>query len=442
MRSDITHEPHIFLLDEDLVEAVLSRPLGACAMFHVLGLLKAIRIGDGEHVVGRNREWLLPVAIQHVSSAENGCFWRYYTDCYRYHLGSHAFQSAEEPLDTHFTYCAPPERSFTTHSAFFRPGSIVDSSRTDSLCWAAVQEAPGGGAEVTGAVATGQGDNGDGGGLSWLTQAAGDPAPSATAALTGTSSAAEADSGNDWLTIAQSSGKKKTISTPSATAAKGAVGGSAAPGGWMSSGKLGVPTGDDSDDDDAGKGAATTAKSKKKNRAKGAVSAASGPGGWLNSGALGVPTEDDSDEDGGDGSIQPMLVTIETQTEDDIDAITERGSAPALPPWAKRWTPKPQPEDVPDAAPEPASQKEVSWVRGRSHPLDIISRYQRCSAIPVRMHFCDFRVLSHWDHSWDLKVKIVFLIVQLALLGLGLMLVLMLGLGTIPSIRSSLTIYE
>lgn len=215
-------------------------------------------------------------------------------------------------------------------------------------------------------MATGQGDGGDGGGLGWLTQAAGDPAPATTAAPTGASSAAEGDSGSDWLTIAQSSSKKKQKPSPNTTAAKGTVGGGgggAAPGdGWMSSGKLGVPTGDDSDDDETGKGAAAKSKKKKKKHAKGATaSAASAPGGWLNSGSLGVPAEDESDEDSGDGSGQPILVTIETQTEEGIEAITERGSAPALPPWAKRWTPPPQPEAVPDAAPEPASPQEVSW---------------------------------------------------------------------------------
>lgn len=265
------------------------------------------------------------------------------------------------------------------------------------MLWTILQGAPGAGAEEIGAVTTGQGDGGDGdggGGLSWLTEAAGDPAPASTAAPTGTTSAAaEGDSGSDWLTIAQSSGKKKQKPSPSATAARPAAGGSAAPGGWMSSGKLGVPTRDDSDEDGASNGAATTAnKPKKTKQAKGpAASAASGPGGWLNSGRLGVPAEDESDGYGSDGSIQPVLVTIATQTEDDVDAVTLRKSGPVLPPWAKPWTPPSQPKVVPDAAaPEPASEKEVSCGRVKIN-------HDRNFSVALKVNTRFVQLLAHYS---------------------------------------------
>lgn len=187
-----------------------------------------------------------------------------------------------------------------------------------------------------------------------------------------TSSSAAANSpveGDDWLAIAKSSSqtKRKSLSGPAAGRSKAAA--PAAPGGWMSSGKLGLSTGDESDEknvDKAGGLATTTAKPKKKKKqTKGPSSAAAGgPGGWLGSGALGVPTEDDEDDEdgGGDGGVgsddgRGVAVTIETQTEDDIEAVTERGaaekaSATKLPPWAKPWTPPPKPEVVPEAPAE------------------------------------------------------------------------------------------
>ncbi|CAN0572191.1 unnamed protein product, partial [Ectocarpus sp. 12 AP-2014] len=82
--------------------------------------------------------------------------------------------------------------------------------------------------------------------------------------------------------------------------------------------------------------------------ARGSVSVASGPEGWLSSGALGVPEEErDDDDDGGGGDGQPILVTMETQTEDDIEGVTERGNVSKLPPWAKPYVPPPKDDVVP-----------------------------------------------------------------------------------------------
>ena len=182
--------------------------------------------------------------------------------------------------------------------------------------------------------------------------------------------------GDDWLALAKSSGQAKRKSPPSPTARHSVV---ASPGGWMSSGKLGLPTDDDSDEGAAGKpgggggstGAAPAKPKKHKKRAGQSSPTAGGPAGWLSSGALGIPAEDESDDDDGDGDgdggggggsddRRGVGVTIETQTEDDIQAVTDQGAikketAPKLPPWAKPWTPPPKPEVVPETAPEVTS---------------------------------------------------------------------------------------
>lgn len=217
---------------------------------------------------------------------------------------------------------------------------------------------------------TGQGTgDGDGGGLSWLTSVAERPG-SGPSARADTSSANGVGAGgadpDDWLSVAQSSGQTKRKQNVTATGAKGGAA-PAAPGGWLSSGNLGVSTkgSSDSDDDVAGGGAATaTTKRKKRKQARGSASAVSGPVGWLASGALGAPAEDESDDDGegSDGRNKPILVTVETQTDNDIEAIVERGDVPKLPPWAKPYAPPPKPEPVPDVAAEVAvtAQEDVS----------------------------------------------------------------------------------
>lgn len=220
---------------------------------------------------------------------------------------------------------------------------------------------------AAGPVTTGQKDvgEGDGGGLSWLTEAAGDPAhPAATPV--GTPPAAEVDSGNDWLAAAKSTCQAKLKPTQSAIGNRRASNGNAAPAGWMSSGKLGLPAGSDSDEDGGSGSVAAVGAAAKPRKGKqvrdAAASVAGGAGGWLGSAALGVPAEDESDgdgdvEDSGDG--RAVMATTETQTEEDIAAVTERGDAPKLPPWAKPWTPPAKPEVVPDDAPEAPSEKEV-----------------------------------------------------------------------------------
>lgn len=220
----------------------------------------------------------------------------------------------------------------------------------------------------------GQEDCAGGGGLSWLTQAAGSPTSGAVAPIDKPSAAVvdgSAGGVNDWLAVAKSSGQTKRKPHTTATAAAKATAVPAAPGGWLSSGKLGVSTEEDSDQADAGKtaGRSTTSKKKKK-QARGSVSVASGPEGWLSSGALGVPEEEsDDDDDGGDS--QPILVTMETQTEDDIEGVTERGNVPKLPPWAKPYVAPPKDDVVPqstaDSTAEIHPEKEVIYPRSLGH---------------------------------------------------------------------------
>lgn len=219
--------------------------------------------------------------------------------------------------------------------------------------------------------------DGDKGGLSWLTDAAGNTGPAA-ATPTGASSAAEPESEGDWLSVAKSSVRTLSKSRVVGPAANAAL--SAAPGGWMSSGKLGVSTEDDSDQDDTGKVGRGSAKSKKKRQAREAASTASVSGGWLGSGGLGIPAEDESgdeDEESHGGGGHGVGVTIETQTEDDIEAAIEggaieKGDAPKLPPWAKPWVPPPKPEVVPDAVPEvmspPFEETDKQVIKGMCKP--------------------------------------------------------------------------
>ncbi|CAM9451765.1 unnamed protein product, partial [Hapterophycus canaliculatus] len=210
-------------------------------------------------------------------------------------------------------------------------------------------------------VTTGKGKgDADGGGLSWLVSVAGEPGTgaSAPAASSPATDGVAADGGGpeDWLSVAKASDQNKRKQDVTATAAKASAA-PAATGGWLSSGNLGISTkyGSDSDDDEiTDRGAAAATKSKKRKQAKGSASTATGPAGWLASGALGAPAEDESDgdEEGSSRRSKPILVTIETQTDGDIEAIVERGDVPKLPPWAKPYVPPPKPKDVPNVAAE------------------------------------------------------------------------------------------
>lgn len=166
--------------------------------------------------------------------------------------------------------------------------------------------------------------------------------------------------GLSWLSAATQSGGEQARSKPRRTSTVKPNGATpaAAPGGWMTSGKLGVSTEDDGDENNdpngskgggAGGAAVGRKKASRASKKKGKVSvpAASGPGGWLAAGSLGVPVDEESDEqeEGGGNGGRAVMVTAETQTEEDIEGIVKRGDAPKLPPWAKVWVP-PVPEVV------------------------------------------------------------------------------------------------
>lgn len=207
------------------------------------------------------------------------------------------------------------------------------------------------------------------------------PARSPAAGAAAGAAASDPDgggSGLDWLTVAgaQVGVRGATTRHDSPKEARKDSVPATAPGGWMTSGKLGVSTEDVSDDDAAGGVKVDNGGAKKrgvgerdKSTAKGkktvgdageAPAAASGAGGWLASGTLGVKLDDEESDQGdavnrGDTS-GPAMVSLKTQTEDDIEGIVKRENEPKLPPWAKRWIPPaPEPEEVlPESPPEAA----------------------------------------------------------------------------------------
>jgi len=219
-------------------------------------------------------------------------------------------------------------------------------------------------------VTTGIGGGKDGG-LSWVTETAGGT-DAATTPPTGTSSTAgvDLDSGNDWLAAITSDDQTKQKPRVTASSAK-ATASPAAPGGWMSSKTVGIPTEVDSAQETASKAgagtsaASTAASTKPRKWKQGRVleSAARRIGGWLSPRSLGVPTENekvDDEEEVGGGDYQGVRVTIETQTDDDIGTVTERegseeGGGSKLPPWAKPWVPSPKQQVAPNPAPEATS---------------------------------------------------------------------------------------
>lgn len=197
--------------------------------------------------------------------------------------------------------------------------------------------------------------------------------------------AAGASDGLGWLTAATEGTKPRRSSVKAAPKAAVAP---AAAGGWLTAGKLGVLTEDGNDDNINGGGgggrgnAAETSATRKIKEGKVSIPAAAptpdGPGGWLTSGTLGVPVDDEIDQDIGGGddgdSGRPTMVSGETQTEDDIEGVVKKELAPKLPPWVKRWTPPPEVEvaSTPAPATGEGSEKEVS-VFGRTVNDDGVS---------------------------------------------------------------------
>lgn len=136
-------------------------------------------------------------------------------------------------------------------------------------------------------------------------------------------------------------------------------------GGWLVAGKMGLSA-DDSDDNDTkltdssgvgGTASQTTPgknamKSAKKKRGEGGgpemVAPLGGASGWLTAavatGQLGVPGDDDEDKGGdtnpSDEGHSPG-VTVETQTDENIEQAIKESTKPSLPPWAKPWTSPP-----------------------------------------------------------------------------------------------------
>lgn len=206
-------------------------------------------------------------------------------------------------------------------------------------------------------------------------------AVSATAPSSVDESSAGGVAGLDWLSAAAIEGKKAQR-RPSTASAKRSVQGlskqhmppptpTAGPGDWLTSGKLGVLTGDDSDAEDVGAqpGASTgnvsKSKSPKKNKkgkskrktSDAGVGPEAVPGGWLAagiaSGTLGVADAPGNDDDSQSGHDEDgvKMTTSSTQWEEGDGEEKLKAPVTTLPPWAKKWTPP-----IPD--PPPADEKE------------------------------------------------------------------------------------
>lgn len=93
---------------------------------------------------------------------------------------------------------------------------------------------------------------------------------------------------------------------------------------------------------------------------------AGGSGSWLESGSLGVPTDDGSEGElegkcEGGGGEGVTLMSEETQTENDIDQIVKQGTQSNLPPWARPWSsPHRHKKRVDHSSPKPKKKKRVS----------------------------------------------------------------------------------
>ena len=169
------------------------------------------------------------------------------------------------------------------------------------------------------------------------------------------------ESGIDWLVAAAASERAGArVHEGREERHPNAINAAATSGGWLTSGKLVVSTEKDSGDEAAAGGVCDSGhelstgrkpKSGLKTSSSATIPTATGPGGWLASGTLGVPVDDESesnaqDEDG--GTRGSFMVSDETQTEEGTEEVAKKGTGSKLPPWAKPWTPPPEPDVMGD----------------------------------------------------------------------------------------------
>lgn len=195
---------------------------------------------------------------------------------------------------------------------------------------------------------------------------------SAPARPVANASSRDGAAGLDWLSAAaipesQLNGSAALAKTPLPASSPQSPG-------WLTSGKLGISTEDDTGEDadgtqtglvtDTKKTPATRNKTRKGKSNRGALDASVGstaaPGGWLALGIASVKLEasDDGDSDNngeldGDG---PKMTTSSTQWEEgDGESKARTTAVTKLPPWAKQWTPT-----VPDPPAVEADDKSAS----------------------------------------------------------------------------------
>lgn len=256
------------------------------------------------------------------------------------------------------------------------------------------------------------------GGLSWLIKAASGQcsapvtstsaiaaADPLTAALSGQRMPATSSSrsglvaaparapGSDWLALAASGAPINTLSAsaPSAPRPKPPIGKPARRNsgrGWITDGKLGLLVDDEVfPTRDTGQGGAQVTKTPAKNAptpAKERITgdfAESRPGGWLTaavtSGRLGAPGDGHQNDDDTSVDGEPSHgITIETQTDENIEQAVKDSTKPKLPPWAKPWSPPrapivdlhlptdetPRAEDKRGTKPESSPTMQIDWI--------------------------------------------------------------------------------
>ena len=183
-------------------------------------------------------------------------------------------------------------------------------------------------------------------------------------------------SGIDWLVDAAASEKTEArVREGREGRHPNAMTAAATSGGWLTSSKLGVSTEKDSGDEegaggvcDSGYGLSTGRKPKsgiEMMSSSATTPTATGPGGWLASGTLGVSVDDESEtsaQDGDGGMRGFFTVSEETQTEEDIEEVANKGTGSNLLPWAKPWTAPPEPDVTGDLVPprDKDSKKQVT----------------------------------------------------------------------------------
>lgn len=174
-----------------------------------------------------------------------------------------------------------------------------------------------------------------------------------------------------------------------------------APGVWLTSGKLSIPTGDESEEEQQAPGAPkamspgkqgleVSSKTQKKKQERiesnvviGMEDSSPQPVGWLaeaiSLGKFGVCSNnsDERDDQSGEARDRPKMTTSSTQWEDGDTMDTPEIPKSRLPPWAKEWTPPcPGAPRKVDKEGKPKSEEKqrttgVDWIKGGTTSVQV-----------------------------------------------------------------------